>query len=109
MMETLKSFTFRDMRRRRILRNMSGKSGQEKVTHNEYIENIDVATDTLVDISRERGSGIRCLELVRFQAGFEALSWAEACDILLGREPKDWDITTNAVPEEIQKIFERLL
>ena len=26
-------------------------------------------------------------------------------DILRGVEPKDWDITTNATPEEIQKIF----
>ncbi len=26
-------------------------------------------------------------------------------DILLGAEPKDWDITTNAKPEQIQKIF----
>jgi len=26
-------------------------------------------------------------------------------DFLLGKEPKDWDITTNARPEEIQKIF----
>lgn len=26
-------------------------------------------------------------------------------DILLGKEPTDWDIATNAVPEEIQKIF----
>ena len=26
-------------------------------------------------------------------------------DLLLGRVPKDWDITTNAKPEEIQKIF----
>ncbi|MBI2406214.1 MAG: HD domain-containing protein [Candidatus Harrisonbacteria bacterium] len=26
-------------------------------------------------------------------------------DILIGREPKDWDITTDAKPEEIQKIF----
>lgn len=26
-------------------------------------------------------------------------------DILLGREPKDWDITTNATPEEIQGLF----
>ncbi len=26
-------------------------------------------------------------------------------DFLLGKEPKDWDITTNAKPEEIQKIF----
>ena len=26
-------------------------------------------------------------------------------DLILGREPKDWDITTNATPEQIQKIF----
>ena len=40
------------------------------------------------------------------QAGFEAfVVGGSVRDILLGREPKDWDITTNAVPEEIQKIF----
>ena len=27
-------------------------------------------------------------------------------DLLLGRQPKDWDLTTNARPEEIQKLFE---
>jgi len=26
-------------------------------------------------------------------------------DFLLGQEPKDWDVTTNAKPEEIQKVF----
>ena len=26
-------------------------------------------------------------------------------DFLLDKSPKDWDITTNAEPEEIQKIF----
>lgn len=26
-------------------------------------------------------------------------------DLLMGREPKDWDIATNAKPQEIQKIF----
>lgn len=26
-------------------------------------------------------------------------------DLLLGKEPKDWDVTTSAKPEEIQKIF----
>ena len=26
-------------------------------------------------------------------------------DILIGREPKDWDITTNATPEKIQELF----
>lgn len=26
-------------------------------------------------------------------------------DLLLGKEPEDWDVTTNAKPEEIQKVF----
>lgn len=39
-------------------------------------------------------------------AGFEA--WiVGGCvrDLMLGRKPKDWDITTNATPEEIQGLF----
>ena len=43
-------------------------------------------------------------ELVK--VGYEAyLVGGCVRDLLLGREPKDWDITTNAKPEEIQKIF----
>ncbi len=41
------------------------------------------------------------------KAGFEA--WiVGGCvrDLLLGRKPKDWDITTNATPEHIQGLFE---
>ena len=39
-------------------------------------------------------------------AGFEAyLVGGCVRDIILDREPKDWDITTNAKPEQIQKIF----
>src|SRR3990167_5566688 len=40
-------------------------------------------------------------------AGFEA--WiVGGCvrDLLLERRPKDWDITTNATPEQIQGLFE---
>lgn len=37
--------------------------------------------------------------------GFEAyLVGGCVRDLLLGRDPKDWDVTTNAVPEEIQKL-----
>ncbi|OGZ00699.1 MAG: hypothetical protein A3A43_00695 [Candidatus Liptonbacteria bacterium RIFCSPLOWO2_01_FULL_56_20] len=28
-------------------------------------------------------------------------------DLLLGREPKDWDVATDATPEEVQRIFSR--
>ncbi len=39
-------------------------------------------------------------------AGFEAyLVGGCVRDLILGRKPKDWDITTNAKPEEIQKLF----
>lgn len=41
------------------------------------------------------------------EAGYEA--WiVGGCvrDIALGRKPKDWDITTNANPEQIQSLFE---
>lgn len=39
-------------------------------------------------------------------AGYEAwLVGGCVRDLLLGREPKDWDITTNAKPADIQRIF----
>jgi len=39
-------------------------------------------------------------------AGFESyLVGGCVRDLVLGRTPKDWDITTNATPEEVQKIF----
>lgn len=41
------------------------------------------------------------------QGGFEA--WiVGGCvrDVIIGRRPKDWDITTNANPEQIQALFE---
>src|SRR3989344_5039745 len=40
------------------------------------------------------------------EAGFEAyLVGGCVRDLLIGREPKDWDITTNAKPEQIQELF----
>ena len=42
------------------------------------------------------------------EGGFEAyLVGGCVRDLLLGREPKDWDITTNAKPEEIIDLFEK--
>jgi poly(A) polymerase/tRNA nucleotidyltransferase (CCA-adding enzyme) len=39
-------------------------------------------------------------------AGFEAYAVGGCVrDLLIGRTPDDWDVTTNARPEEIQKIF----
>lgn len=40
------------------------------------------------------------------EGGFEAhIVGGCVRDLLLHREPKDWDITTNALPEEVQKLF----
>ena len=40
------------------------------------------------------------------KAGFEAyLVGGCVRDMILGKKPKDWDLTTNATPEQIQKIF----
>jgi len=40
------------------------------------------------------------------RAGFEAYAVGGCVrDLLLGRAPNDWDVTTNAKPEDIQKIF----
>lgn len=40
------------------------------------------------------------------EAGFEAhIVGGCVRDLLLHREPKDWDITTNALPEEVQGLF----
>ena len=40
------------------------------------------------------------------EAGFEAyLVGGCVRDILLGREPKDWDVATDAKPAEVQKLF----
>ncbi|MEJ0053753.1 MAG: CCA tRNA nucleotidyltransferase [bacterium] len=44
-------------------------------------------------------------EILR-KEGFEAyLVGGCVRDLLIGRKPKDWDVTTNAKPEDIQRIF----
>ncbi|MDP3957903.1 MAG: hypothetical protein Q8Q36_00360, partial [bacterium] len=41
------------------------------------------------------------------KGGFEAYVVGGCVrDLLLGRTPKDWDLTTDATPEDIQKLFE---
>jgi tRNA nucleotidyltransferase/poly(A) polymerase len=44
------------------------------------------------------------------QAGFSAY-WVGGCvrDFLLGREPGDYDIVTSALPEQIEKLFQRTI
>ncbi len=49
---------------------------------------------------------IRTIAAVLEHAGFEAyLVGGCVRDLLLGREPKDWDIATNATPDRVQQLF----
>ena len=72
------------------------------------------STNTLVSYNTKmKETQLKVLEEVRavsdalHAAGFQA-SLVGGCvrDLVLGREPKDWDITTNATPEKIQALFE---
>ena len=43
-------------------------------------------------------------------AGFEAYVVGGCVrDAILGREPQDWDITTNALPEQVKEVFRRTI
>ena len=58
-----------------------------------------------LDSEKQRHFAEQVVERLR-AAGFEAL-WAGGCvrDRLLGRTPKDYDVATNARPEEIRAVF----
>lgn len=59
-------------------------------------------TKESLNIPKEVRETIKALN----DAGFEAYAVGGCVrDFILGREPNDWDITTNAKPDEIQKIF----
>src|SRR5919201_6911205 len=55
----------------------------------------------------EREFAIQVVERLH-EAGFEAY-WAGGCvrDELLGLVPKDYDVATNARPEQVQRLFRR--
>lgn len=49
---------------------------------------------------------IKAIGIALHVAGFEAhLVGGCVRDFLLGKEPKDWDIATSALPEDVQKLF----
>lgn len=64
--------------------------------------NIQMVKDFNKKIPKEVNDCVKALK----DAGFEAyLVGGCVRDLLTEKEPKDWDITTNATPKEIQKIF----
>ena len=58
---------------------------------------------------RVDSGALRVIETLR-AAGYRALL-AGGCvrDLLMGREPRDWDIATDAAPDQVEKLFERTL
>lgn len=56
-----------------------------------------------------RNTAVEIIKKIR-QAGFEAY-WAGGCvrDLLLGVEPKDYDIVTSAKPDEIKKLLKNTI
>ncbi|HVU86551.1 MAG TPA: CCA tRNA nucleotidyltransferase, partial [Pirellulales bacterium] len=62
---------------------------------------------TQTTAAAQRELALRVLRRLR-EAGYQAL-WAGGCvrDQLLGRTPKDYDVATNATPEQIRALFGR--
>lgn len=53
---------------------------------------------------------LKKLNMIFVQNGFEAyLVGGAVRDVLLGKEASDWDITTNATPEQMMKIFHKVV
>jgi poly(A) polymerase/tRNA nucleotidyltransferase (CCA-adding enzyme) len=68
---------------------------------------MDHSYDTKIDDSKIPAYVTRVTDTL-ISAGFEAYIVGGCVrDLILGREPKDWDITTNAKPEQIQGLFEK--
>jgi len=57
----------------------------------------------------EREFAIEVVQKLR-DAGFQAL-WAGGCvrDELLGLSPDDYDVATDATPEQVRKLFKRTI
>ena len=72
-------------------------SNEAKIEKFKIPEEVSGVTKTLKDVARPNAAGGQ---------GFEAyLVGGCVRDLFMGRKPKDWDITTNATPEDIIPLF----
>lgn len=63
------------------------------------------ATNHNIDVGKISGNALKVLDVLN-EAGFQAyLVGGGVRDLLLGLNPKDFDIATNASPEEIKSLF----
>ncbi len=59
-----------------------------------------------IDLTNHIPESVSQITQTMKKAGFEAfLVGGCVRDLILGRKPKDWDVTTNATPEEIMALF----
>jgi poly(A) polymerase/tRNA nucleotidyltransferase (CCA-adding enzyme) len=59
-----------------------------------------------MDISKKMPTEVKNVIAALEEAGYSAYAVGGAVrDIVLGREPKDWDVATSAKPEDIMRIF----
>lgn len=64
-------------------------------------------TQTTINLNTHIPKNVTRVTSLLADAGFEAyLVGGCVRDMIMNREPSDWDITTNAVPEKIVKLFE---
>lgn len=64
--------------------------------------------DTLKNLIKEIPKEVSHVTTVLEKAGFQAyLVGGCVRDLVIGRKPKDWDITTNAKPKQIMSLFEK--
>jgi len=61
--------------------------------------------DIHIDMSKISPNAIKACKMLQ-DAGFESyLVGGSVRDLLMNKYPKDWDITTNATPDQVKKIF----
>lgn len=89
---------------KKLLKRVLGKSAQTKPVDNAQV--IQFATHK---VAREQISyGAQRVTDGLQESGYEAYVVGGAVrDLLLGRKPKDYDIATNATPEEVRRVFRR--
>lgn len=93
--------------------NSNGRSDPLPVPAHEFIRKESIISDVTVlsrdqhNISRNNISESALKVLYRLnKAGYEAcLVGGCVRDLMLGREPKDFDVATNALPEEVRSLF----
>ncbi len=78
----------------------------KKTPKNNKIKNTPEPTNLPVVFKFEIPKEIRAVTTALEKAGFEAyLVGGCVRDLILGKTPKDWDVTTNAIPEQIITLF----